>query len=141
MTDRGWTYGPSYQPLNVFREVESITSQDHTLEVRVQSWIVTSILGLLEVLYKPFHIIHHINKVKSSAQLKLFTKSNMVFKISFIYKKQEILNLDLIILRHKYTWDMTHTSKYEYRNIQSIRILQMENIKDIYAVESSEDIL
>ena len=36
-----------------------------------QSRIATGVLDLSEVLYKPLHIIHRINRVNSSAELKI----------------------------------------------------------------------
>ena len=58
---------------------QSVTSRNHTLEEGVIS-NCNHVLDLSNVLYKPLHIIHHLNIVKSSAELKLFTKNNLVFK-------------------------------------------------------------
>ena len=49
-------------------EKSFVTSQDHTLEVKVKCQIVTGVLHFSQVLYKPIHIIHRINIVKSSAE-------------------------------------------------------------------------
>ena len=60
--------------------VHVVTYKDHTLEVRIQYPIVTGVLKLSEVLYKPFHIIHCINIVKSGAELEHLIKHIIVFK-------------------------------------------------------------
>ena len=70
------------QDFDIFHYI--VTSQDHTIEFRVQYRIVTGVLYLSKVLDNPFHIVHRINIVKSSVELKLFTKHNLVFKNSFI---------------------------------------------------------
>ena len=85
------------------------------------SQVTTGVLDLSEVLYKPFRIVHRIYIMKSSAELRLFTKHQNVSNNIFHQNSQEILSLNLI-KSHENTWDTTHTSKH--RNTQCIMILQ-----------------
>ena len=60
---------------------------------------------------------------KKYYELKHFTKNIKFFRISFIQNNRKFYVSILEHLRHENTWDTAHT-KYEYRNTESITLLQ-----------------